>query len=424
MRQIALADCNNFYASCERVFNPKLKNRPIVVLSNNDGCIVARSNEAKALGFKMGDPLFKVRELIDRQQVAVFSSNYGLYGDMSWRVMTILGRHAPQQEIYSIDESFLDLTGIANVSAHAAMLRTEVRQKTGIPISIGIASSKTLAKLANHCAKRVAPWKDSGVCNFNELSQVELDGLFRQLEVGEVWGIGGRLVGRLACEGITTVYDLKTAPGRQMKARYNVQMERMIRELNSESCLELEDIAPPKQQIVASRSFGIKTCDYHEVHAALATHVSAAAEKLRRQHSTTALLSVFLRTSPFCEHDAQLSRSVAVPLVAPSDDTLLLQQAASAGLRHIFEAGYLYQKVGVMLDAIQPRQTRQTDLFAIDTPPERQQLLSTLDQINQRFGRHTLRSGAELLGNKWQMRRDRCLHRYTTCWAELLQVGS
>ncbi len=423
MRQIALADCNNFYASCERAFNPGLKHRPIVVLSNNDGCIIARSNEAKDLGIPMGKPLHEVRALIDRHRIAVFSSNYALYGDLSRRVMTILGRHAPQQEIYSIDECFLDLTGIADVAAHATMIRSDVKQKTGIPVSVGIAPSKTLAKLANHCAKKLVPWQQEGVCNFHELAGSELDRVLQALPVSEVWGIGPRLALKLAGEKLLTVFDLKTAPPRQLKARYNVLLERIVRELNGEACLELEEVAPPKQQIVASRSFGIKTCDYNEVHAALATHVSAAAEKLRRQHSTTSLLTVFLRTNPFCERDAQLSRSVAVPLVVPSDDTLLLQQAANAGLQHIFAPGYLYHKVGVMLDALQPRSTQQPDLFTREEPAARRQLLSTLDQINRRFGRHALRSAAELLGDQWQMRQAHRSPRYTTCWEELLQVG-
>jgi DNA polymerase V len=422
LRQIALVDCNNFYASCERVFQPKLRNRPIVVLSNNDGCVVARSNESKALGVPMGVPLYQIRELIEQHGIAVFSSNYALYGDLSRRVMAILGRYAPQQEIYSIDESFLDLSGMSAVTAYCQNMRADVTQRTGIPVSVGIAPSKTLAKLANHIAKKIQPWAANGVCNTHEIAQADWDALLKTLPVDEIWGIGRKLAQRLAADGIGSVYALKNSPASAMGRRYSVLMEHIIRELNGEAILNLEDAAPAKQQIIASRSFGQKTGQLSELQAAIALHVASAAEKLRRQQSAASQISVFIRTNPFCERDPQLSRSIVVPLTTPSDDTLTLQAAALAGLKQIYIPGYPYQKAGVMLDGIQAKALIQPDLFAPVATPQRAKLMAALDSINQKYGRHTLRSAAELMGHNSQMKQCHRTPRYTTSWGELMAV--
>ena len=422
LRQIALVDCNNFYASCERVFQPKLLTRPIVVLSNNDGCVVARSAESKALGIPMGVPLYQIRDLIKEHGVVVRSSNYALYGDLSRRVMTILGRYSPQQEVYSIDESFLDLSGFAHVTQYSQQMRSDVKQRTGIPVSVGIAPSKTLAKLCNHVAKKIQPWAARGVCNWHEIELSALKALLQSLPVGEVWGIGPRLARKLEFDGICTVYDLKTAPASQMRSRYSVLMEQIIRELNGEACLELDEVPVAKQQIMSSRSFGSKTGLQSEIQAAIALHVSTAAEKLRQQQSLACQLMVFIRTNPFSERDLPMRRSIVMQLANPTDDTLLLQSAAMAGLQQIFVPGYPYQKAGVMLDGIQAKATQQMDLFTEAASPQRVKLMAAMDTINQRFGRHTLRSAAELMSHASQMNQHYRSPRYTTCWDELLSI--
>lgn len=421
VRQIALIDCNNFYASCERVFQPLLRNRPIVVLSNNDGCVVARSNESKALGVPMGVPLYQIRDLIRQFNIVVLSSNYALYGDLSRRVMTILGRYSPQQEVYSIDESFLDFTGFTDISAYSQQIRQDIRQRTGIPVSVGIGPSKTLAKLSNHIAKKVQPWAGSGVCNLAEISAPALAALLQSLPVGEVWGVGRKLARQLQTDGIATVQDLKSAPASQMRQRYSVLMEQIIRELNGEACLELDDIPVPRQQIMASRSFGRKTGLLSEVQAAIALHVSSAAVKLRQQQSLARQLMVFIRTNPFSE-DLPMRRSLLVQLPCATNDTLILQAAAMAALQQIFIPGYPYQKSGIMLDGIEPEAGHQPDLFAVAASPQRARLMAAMDSINGRFGRHTLRSAAELMSHASQMNQHHRSPRYTTCWAELLSV--
>jgi DNA polymerase V len=424
MAAIALVDCNNFYVSCERVFNPRLEHRPVVILSNNDGCFVSRSNEAKALGLPMGAPLHEYRDVIRRHQVAVLSSNYSLYGDMSRRVMRVLEQHAPQYEVYSIDEAFLELSGIPNLENFAAIIRADVRQRTGIPVGIGIATTKTLAKLANHCAKKREPWNTGGVCDFGALSEAELCQLLATIEIGDIWGIGSRLSKRLALLGIRTAADLRHADPKQLRAQFGVVMERTIAELNGMACLQLEEISPPKQQIIASRSFGRLVRDMDSLRCALATHVARAAEKLRRQSSVAQVLTVMIRTNPFREQDAQLSRSVVVPLSRPTNDTLLLTRASSAGLKQIYRAGYNYQKAGVVLSAIQPVGVEQGDLFASAQPRERDALSQVVDTINRNFGRGTVRTAVELAGQArhWKMRQERRTPRYTTRWDELAIV--
>lgn len=419
LRSIALVDCNNFYASCERVFNPKLESRPIVVLSNNDGCIVARSNEAKALGIPMGAPLHEWQQLINKHRVAVFSSNYALYGDMSHRVMRLLSRYSPSQEIYSIDESFLDLTGIASPTEHARQIRADIRKRTGIPVAVGIAPTKTLAKLANHCAKKLQPWQPIGVCNFNEQSGVELSRLFASLPVGEIWGVGYRLSAKLEQLHIHTVEDLRTASSHRLREQFGVVMERIIAELNGESCIEMEEAPSNKQQIVSSRSFAGLVTEIEDLHASIATHVSRAAEKLRQQNCIAGSLTVFIRTNPFRDQDKQLSRSVLMPLTPSTDDTLNMQEVAHAGLREVYRAGFNYKKAGVMLSEISDKSHRQVELFQPEEATRRENLSPLLDTINRKYGKHTIRSAAELMGRNWQMKQERRSPCYTTNWNEI-----
>lgn len=420
---LALVDCNNFYASCERVFDPSLATRPVVILSNNDGCIIARSNESKALGIPMGAPFHQFRDVLERHQVAVLSSNYALYGDMSRRVMQVLSEWSPRQEIYSIDESFLDLSGFDNPTSWGIKVRADVLRRTGIPVGVGIASTKTLAKLANHCAKKRAPWKASGVCDLNELSQVELTSTLADIEVGDVWGIGRRLSENLMSQGIRTAEALKNADRRRLRDQHNVVMEKLIRELNGEACLDLEEVAAPKKQIVASRSFGHAVADYDELHSAVASHMGRASAKLRAQGSVAGAIVVFIRTNPFRERDPQLSRSIVVPLVMATDDLLKLQTAVAVGLKTIYLPGFKYQKAGVMLEQIQPKTIQQSDLFAEQQSPQKAALLKTMDQINSRFGRGIVHSAAELFGRgQWLMRRGLKSPSYTTDWGQLPEV--
>jgi DNA polymerase V len=273
-RLFALVDCNNFYASCERVFEPRLEGRPIVVLSNNDGCVVARSNEAKAIGIPMGAPVHECKDLIRQHGVVVRSSNYALYGDMSRRVMSLLSAYTTNQEIYSIDESFLDFTGMPDPVGLAQSLRQDIRRKTGIPVAVGIGPSKTLSKLGNYCAKRRDPWKTQGVCNLTDLAPDDLYLLLSTIEVNEVWGIGYRLTAKLERLGIRNVQQLRTADPKIIRKHFSVVVERTINELNGISCLDLEEVAPDKQQIISSRSFGQLITRVEDLEASIAGHVS------------------------------------------------------------------------------------------------------------------------------------------------------
>ncbi|EEF26393.1 uv inducible DNA polymerase umuc / mucb, putative [Ricinus communis] len=343
-RAIALVDVNNFYVSCERVFNPKLRNRPVVVLSNNDGCAVARSNEVKALGVPMGAPWFKFKDLAKQHGIIAYSSNYALYADMSNRVMSILRQFSPNQEVYSIDECFLDLTGFArrDLVVYGQDIRKRILQWTGLPVCVGIASTKTLAKLANHCAKKRPEYH--GVCNFNSLSPAALDEILDSIEVGEIWGVGRRLAPRLQQLGFHTVLDLKRADPETLRQQFSVVMEKTIRELNGTVCIELEEINPPKKQILSSRSFGVPVTDIDGLSESISLYVSRAAEKLRRQHSYAGSIYVYIRTSPFKKHDRQYSNGMTVPLPSPTDNTTKLVSVALWALKQLYRPGYHYAK--------------------------------------------------------------------------------
>lgn len=335
----------------------------------------------------------------------------------------MLSDWSPRQEVYSIDECFLDLSGISDLTQHGIKIRDDVVRRTGIPVGVGIANTKTLSKLANHCAKKREPWKAIGVCNLNELSSNELHREFANIEIGEVWGIGRRLSANLQGQGIKSVLDLIRADAKRLRDQHSVVLEKLIRELRGEPCLELEDVAEPKQQIIASRSFGMVLDDLDELRSAVATHVSRAAEKLRQQHSVAGIIVVNIRTNPFRERDPQRSPSVVVPLVTPTDDVLILQTAAQRGLEQIYQSGFNYHKAGVMLEQIQPKGVQQFDLFAEEQSPKKSALLDMMDKVNQRFGKRTLHSAAELLGRgQWAMRRNRKSPEFTTSWNQLPSV--
>ncbi|HUW24943.1 MAG TPA: Y-family DNA polymerase [Gallionella sp.] len=421
-RAIALVDCNNFYVSCERLFQPKLEGKPVVVLSNNDGCVVSCSREIKELGIKIGTPWFQLRDIARQYGIVSFSSNYTLYADLSNRVMSLLSQFSPDQEVYSIDESFLDLTGIPGRHGdYGQQIRVTIRRCVGIPVCIGIAPSKTLAKLANHIAKKQTMYR--GVCNFNAMVAAELDSLLSGIEVGEVWGIGRRITSRLKMMGIHTVLDLKRAPAKRIRAEFGVVTERTAAELNGECCLELEGVTSPRQQIICSRSFGSLLSSLSDLEQAVIAYVSRAAEKLRSERSVAGGIQVYIRTNPHRERDPQYRQSILMALSSPTDNTRLLCHAALTGLRQIYRTGFSYQKAGVMLTEILPASARPRSLFDdIDAQQRSASLMSTLDRINRRMGSGTMQLLGEGLRKDWAMKRGSLSQRCTTEWGELPSV--
>lgn len=418
----ALVDVNNFYVSCERAFNPKLCNIPVVVLSNNDGCAVARSNEVKALGVKMGTPWFKMRDLAKQHGIVALSSNYTLYGDMSNRVVTVLREFAPDMEVYSIDESFLRVETVAHMhGGHAAMghtMRERVLRWTGLPVCVGFGASKTLAKFANHLAKKHAQF--AGVCDVTAMTPSERDDWMRRIEVGEVWGVGRRIAARLAEMHVHTVYDLAHADTQALGEQFGVVTQRTAHELRGTSCLALEDVAPSKQQIMSSRSFGTMQYTLQSVGEAMAWHIHNAAEKLRSQQSVAGAVYVFVQTNRFRETDPQYNASIVVPLADVSDDTTVLTTSALQGLQRIYRDGYAYKKCGVMLTQLETKRLRQETLF--DAPAARSksgQVMAILDTVNAQWGRGTLRTAAAGFNHHWAMRSENRSPRYTTNWQEL-----
>jgi DNA polymerase V len=420
--RLALVDCNNFYVSCERVFRPDLIGRPVAVLSNNDGIIVARSQEVKDLGIKMGTPVFQAQPLINRQGIHLFSSNYTLYADMSARVMAILEEFTPSLEVYSIDEAFLDLTGVCDRDsiAYGQRIKKTVRQATGIPVCVGMGPTKTLAKLANFAAKK---WMQTG--GVLDLSDPERrEKLMRIVPVDEVWGIGSRIAARLHQLGIKTVWELAKQPVDRIQDQFNIVIARTVLELNGIACLELEAIAPDKQQIVSSRSFSHRLTEYRELSEALSEFGSRAAEKLRRQQSVTGHISVFLRTNPFNPNEPQYQRAAGITLSFATQDTRVIVATANRLLKEIFREGYRYQKCGVQLGKIAPAiLPEQADLFefAAVNAGHRAQLMQALDQINRRFP-HSTRLAVAGFNQTWRPKAERISQRYTTDWGELMHV--
>lgn len=419
-RSIALVDCNNFYVSCERVFNPKLEGKPIVVLSNNDGCAVARSNEVKALGVKMGQPWFQLKDLARQHDIIAFSSNYGLYADMSNRVMSILADFSPDQEVYSIDECFLDITGFQSrdLTQYGQQIRSRIKQWTGLPVCVGVGASKTLAKLANHIAKKNVQF--NGVCDLNAMSAQEQNEWLGQIEVGEVWGIGRRLAPKLEDIGIATVLDLKRSDTATLRSQFSVVMEKIIRELNGVVCVELEDMGAPKKQIISSRSFGIPVTELESLEQSITLYVSRAAEKLRRQQSYAGSIHIYIRTSPFNETEPHYSNGMTIPLPEQTDDSMQLTRVALWGLRKIYRGGYRYQKAGVMLSEIVSKEGRQIDLFQLSARSSRSgRLMTVLDQINGLMGKQSLKLASEGFRQPWKMKQGNKSPAYTTRWDEL-----
>jgi DNA polymerase V len=417
-----LVDVNNFYVSCERVFNSKLETTPVVVLSNNDGCAVARSAEVKALGVKMGTPWFKLRELAQQHGIVAFSSNYTLYGDMSNRVVSVLREFVAELEVYSIDESFLRVESLQHLhmdlTALGHAMRSRIRRDTGLPVCAGFGATKTLAKFANHLAKKNPQF--NGVCDLTAMSCTERDTWMAKIEVSEVWGVGRRIAVRLTAMKIHTVQDLAMADVKALRKQFGVVMERTVNELRGISCLALEEMVPNKQQIMASRSFGKMLHAYSDISEAIAWHIDRAAEKLRAQQSVAAAVYVFVQTNPFRQDDPQYSRGVVVPLPDVSDDSRELTRAAQLGLRQIFKSGYAYKKCGVMLMELSLKHQRQVTLFDDNVGLARStNTMAVVDEINRTWGRGTVRTGASGISKRWAMRAENRSPRYTTQWDEL-----
>lgn len=418
----SLIDVNNFYVSCERVFNAKLEGKPVCVLSNNDGAVVARSAEVKALGVKMGVPWFKLRELAKEHNIIALSSNYTLYGDMSNRVVSILRDYSPDMEVYSIDESFLRVERVAHLyggrKAMGQAMRGRIRQWTGLPVCVGFGPSKTLSKFANHLAKKNPVF--NGVCDVAAMTSSERDSWMDKVDVGEVWGVGRRIEARLQAMNVRTVLDLARLDPQTMRAQFGVVMERTVRELRGVTCLALEDVTPVKQQIMSSRSFGTMITTITHLSQAVAFHVDRAAAKLRDQGSLAGSVYVFIQTNRFRSQDPQYSAGTIIPVADPSDDTLRLTDAALRALRRLYRHGFSYKKCGIMLMSLSTKAERQQTLFDDDQMREKSaRTMQVMDHINRIWGRGTLRSAAIGVEQAWKMRADMRSPRYTTCWEEL-----
>ncbi len=414
-----LIDCNSFYASCERVFRPDLAKVPIVVLSNNDGCVIARSYDAKPF-VKMGEPYFQIKQKLRQHGIVAFSSNYALYGDISERVMTIIESMVPAVEVYSIDEAFADLTGIQRLDLLGRHIRSQVLRCTGIPVGVGIAPTKTLAKLANHTAKRLQA-ETGGVVNICD--PVKRDWVLRNTDVAEVWGVGRRMKMHLNALGIKTAMDLAKADAWSLRKNFSVVIEKTARELAGTSCLELDEPNPPKQEICCSRMFGKRLKELPPIKEAVATYMMRASEKLRAQKSLCRKLRVSIRTGMFNPEEAKYANGVMVDLPYPTDDVRLLTTAAVNALDHVFRPGFSYSKAEVMLlNLCQPGEYTD-DLFAASQPTESTRVMAVLDEINGRWGRGTLRAASVPRNPDWGMRREMMSQSYTTRLDQLWEVA-
>jgi len=412
-RRFALVDCNNFYASCERVFDPRLVGVPVIVLSNNDGCVVARSAEAKALGIKMGVPFFQIEPFCKRNSVRVFSSNYTLYGDISRRVMRVLADWAPAMEVYSIDEAFLDISHLDEdqLQHELTSLRARVHMWTGIPVSIGVGRTKTLAKIANDIAK-----KGAGVAVLTKAQETHA---MTDLPVGDVWGIGRRLTAALDPLGITTAAQLRDADTRQLRERFNVVVERTVMELRGTSCLSLEDITPARKTLMVSRSFGDKVTTLADLEAAVSTHAARAAEKLRAGRQVAEHIEVFMHTSPFDKTTKLYTARDITALAHATSDTRLIASAALSLTRRLFKPGHRYAKAGILMLGLSDVEKAAPTLFAGIDDRRSRALMSALDRVNADYGRGAIRFASTKMGKAWRMRLDRRSRLYTTRWDEL-----
>ena len=418
----ALCDANSFYASCEQVFRPELKGKPIVVLSNNDGCVIAQSKEAKdILELYMCKPWFEVQEEAEKLGVIHFSSNYELYANMSNRFVATLRQFAPKVEVYSIDESFLDLTGFRrDLTAYGREIKDTVYQWTGLPICVGMGHSKTLAKLANHCAKKQVRF--NGVCDLTSMSQTELDRIMEALPVSKVWGVGKRLEARLNAVGVHNVLRLKNANPKRIRDHLGVILERTIKELNGEPWLEFDEAVPDAKQVMSSRSFGARVETLRDLEEAISFHATNASERLRKQGLYAGAVYVFIQNSPFDQAE-YYGGGQMIALPSPTDSTIHINKAALLVLKRIFKSGIYYQKAGVMLSGLVPRDGQQQDIFGYSANEVKSKaLMEALDGINRRYSKGTVKLASEGVDKSWVMRRGFKSPNYTGSWGELPKV--
>ncbi|MDG2252098.1 MAG: Y-family DNA polymerase [Methylophilaceae bacterium] len=414
---IALVDVNNFYVSCERLFNPKLINRPTVVLSNNDGCIISRSEEAKFIGIKMGAPLFKMQSLINQHDIKVLSSNYPLYADISSRVMRLISEFTDYQEIYSIDECFISLIGHKNHQDIAATIKKELWINLRMPVCIGIGPTKVLAKLGNHCAKKQSDW--NGICATNLLPDNSLNNLMDKFSVNEVWGVGKNLTQKLNVMNINSVLDLKKSNAILIKSRLNINVARIIYELNGIICFPLEQGLTKKKQIVTSRSFGRAISNYPSLVEAVTTFVVKATLKLRNQGSLCTKVSVFIRSSPFKKEVHFYQNIITIPFSDPTNNTKWILKEGLKGLSVIYRRDILYVKCGIILSDLIDEKSSQRKFYFVNTKKDNN-LTFIIDKINKRFDSNTLRLATQPLSPLWSMKQLKKSRSYTTSWKELL----
>ena len=423
----ALVDCNNFYASCERVFNPSLENQPVIVLSNNDGCCVARSNEAKKLGIKMGEPFFKIKDLVEKNKVRVFSSNYELYGDLSNRVINTLFTFSPEVEVYSIDEAFVNLKNLAvnDYKFVGKQIREKVLNWIGIPVSVGISPTKTLSKVATECVKKDKSL--NGVLSLIEYSEDEIDNLLKQLEVSDVWGIGRQYSKKLREDGIHTAYDFKYSNPKYIQKIMTIGGIKTQQELKGISCIPIEYEIPDKKGICSSRSFGKNVSNFTELREAVSTYITTASEKLRDQNSKCYKITVFIRTNPFRLNDKQYSNACSYNFQEPTYYTPDLIKAGTNLLSQIYKSGYNYQKAGVILTEIVSVNHVQTSLFNLDyfqyKNPKKDLVIQKVDEINSLFGNNSIIFASNGIKKDWKMKTEKRSNRYTTNYKEILQVN-
>ena len=420
LQSIALIDCNSFYASCERIFNPKLLGKPIVVLSNNDGCIITRSAEAKALGIKMGEPYFKAKKIIEKNNVKVFSSNYSLYGDISQRVMEILLGFSPEVEIYSIDEAFLNFKGFKNheLLTYCKHIRQTIKQWVGIPVSIGVGSTKTLSKIANHLAKKEADYE--GICILKGDEKIEE--ALNRIEIGDVWGIGRRLSKFLRNYEVRTAKQFAFLDRRWIRKNMGVVGEKIQLELCGVSCLDLELLPSPKKSCCVSRSFSRPIEKIEELQESIANYGSRVAEKIREEGLIAQFMSIFVLTNHFNKKEKQYSSSIKLQLDYPTSDSKLIVKRAVEGIKRIYKEGYRYKKAGIILYELHSSSSVR-GLLDYDKP-RTDSLMRSLDEINYRYGSATLRLAAEGIGRSWHMRREKISPCYTTSFDQLMIVKS
>jgi len=414
---IALADCNNFYASCERVFRPELEGKPVLVLSNNDGCVIARSNEVKALGIKMGEPAFKIKEIIRKNKVHVFSTNFMLYGDMSNRVMSILKQESSAIEIYSIDEAFMDMSEIGGVEEKAILLRAQVKQWTGIPISIGLAHTKVLAKIANHIAKK---YRKNGVFVLEGTDLIERALKFFPVE--DLWGIGRQSTKLLHKNNIKTAWQLTQCDDRWIKRNLNITGLKLVKELRGEIYYPLGVVQAPKKNICTSRSFGKEVESIDELRESVSTFASNCAKKLRDQNTVCKKVSVFILTNPFKPEAKQYQGYQILEFPTATNDSLEISKMALQGLRNIFKEDCIYKKAGVIVHDISPESQLQLNMFDKVDRAKRKSLMQVYDTINDKMGRDTVRLTTQGFDRKWKMKQEQLSPCYTTRISELLEV--